>query len=151
MDTPKMRRREGLGILARGEALLERANRTPVLVGDVRPVCERCGGPSTLYRHELSRGTAVKAWCDRCDASALRNKTWIPTCLLRQAGVDIASLPEINASPSGPCEHCGDGAVLELHHWAPRKAFDDADDWPTSMLCGGCHRLWHSVMTGDDI
>ena len=33
-----------------------------------------------------------------------------------------------------PCHKCGSYAGTELHHWAPRHLFDDADDWPQSFL-----------------
>jgi hypothetical protein len=42
-----------------------------------------------------------------------------------------------------PCERCGSIDDVEVHHWAPRSIFDDADDWPTSWLCRPCHREWH--------
>jgi hypothetical protein len=44
-----------------------------------------------------------------------------------------------------PCERCGAEGANELHHWAPRHLFDDADGWPTSYLCKGCHVEWHRV------
>lgn len=31
----------------------------------------------------------------------------------------------------------------ELHHWAPRCLFADADQWPQSLLCLDHHREWH--------
>lgn len=43
------------------------------------------------------------------------------------------------------CTHCGRRGA-ELHHWAPRAIFNDADSWPMSWLCPDCHRLWHSTM-----
>jgi hypothetical protein len=47
------------------------------------------------------------------------------------------------------CERCGHPEV-ELHHWAPRALFDDADKWPTAHLCRTCHRRWH-VVTGTHV
>ena len=44
------------------------------------------------------------------------------------------------------CERCG-AVESELHHWAPRALFADAEDWPKSWLCPPCHRLWHRTMT----
>ncbi|MFN8147951.1 MAG: hypothetical protein U0R76_10845 [Candidatus Nanopelagicales bacterium] len=47
-----------------------------------------------------------------------------------------------------PCARCGTTTGTELHHWAPRNTFPDADDWPTSYLCRDCHRTWHRTMDG---
>lgn len=45
------------------------------------------------------------------------------------------------------CSRCGRRDVpLQVHHWAPRARFEDADDWPTSALCHDCHIAWHRVM-----
>lgn len=49
----------------------------------------------------------------------------------------------------GKCQRCGITTYLEEHHWAPWKYFEDADNWPKSMLCRACHEEWHQVMTGD--
>jgi hypothetical protein len=35
----------------------------------------------------------------------------------------------------------------ELHHWAPRALFPDADNWPQDYLCVKTHHpRWHKVM-----
>ena len=43
------------------------------------------------------------------------------------------------------CDRCGTRGV-EVHHWAPRAIFHDADSWPTANLCRRCHRQWHTAM-----
>lgn len=43
------------------------------------------------------------------------------------------------------CARCG-ASGTELHHWAPRHLFEDADQWPTSYLCNNCHKLWHDTI-----
>lgn len=45
------------------------------------------------------------------------------------------------------CARCGRKDAIEIHHWAPRHLFPDAENWPTSPLCPTCHRTWH-VTTG---
>lgn len=45
-----------------------------------------------------------------------------------------------------PCARCGATTGTELHHWAPRAIFNDADNWPQSPLCPTCHRTWHQAM-----
>lgn len=47
---------------------------------------------------------------------------------------------------SDPCARCGSTNGTQLHHWAPRAIFDDADHWPMSYLCPPCHRTWHQAM-----
>ena len=46
------------------------------------------------------------------------------------------------------CEHCGSLDGVELHHYAPRNTFPDADNWATGYLCRPCHHLWHRTMNG---
>ena len=46
------------------------------------------------------------------------------------------------------CEHCGSLDGVELHHYAPRNTFPDADNWATGHLCRPCHQLWHRTMNG---
>ena len=47
------------------------------------------------------------------------------------------------------CAKCNELTHVEDHHWAPRKYFDNADDWPKSKLCRKCHAEWHRKVTGD--
>ena len=45
------------------------------------------------------------------------------------------------------CEVCGKGEA-EKHHWSPRHLFgDEAERWPTAMLCRSCHQRWHKIVT----
>lgn len=48
--------------------------------------------------------------------------------------------------PELQCARCKSNDGVELHHWAPRALFVDADNWPTDYLCRTCHATWHSVM-----
>jgi hypothetical protein len=48
---------------------------------------------------------------------------------------------------STPCARCGSQDGVELHHWAPRHLFEDADKWPVSELCRPCHQRWHALVT----
>lgn len=47
---------------------------------------------------------------------------------------------------SEPCSRCRSTTGTQLHHWAPRAIFDDAELWPMSYLCPPCHRTWHTAM-----
>ena len=53
-----------------------------------------------------------------------------------------------NVDRSEPCARCGSTDGTELHHWAPRNTFPDANAWPTSYLCRDCHHAWHRTMDG---
>ena len=44
------------------------------------------------------------------------------------------------------CVVCGSNGA-QLHHWAPRHLFQDADQWPMSPLCVPCHTRWHDIVT----
>lgn len=62
---------------------------------------------------------------------------------------NIESLPvERDHRDGTTCERCGTSEGVEEHHWAPKAIFgwDIANTWPTSFLCPGCHRLWHSTL-----
>lgn len=48
-----------------------------------------------------------------------------------------------------PCVRCG-AFGTELHHFAPKALFGatEAELWPTTWLCSGCHNYWHRVIDG---
>ena len=47
---------------------------------------------------------------------------------------------------SEPCVVCGINGT-ELHHFAPRYLFENADSWPTAYLCKKHHEEWHNKVT----
>lgn len=63
------------------------------------------------------------------------------------ANIEADVVPLIAEHVANPCERCGSESGSELHHWAPRHLFDDADEWPQSYLCRDCHAEWHSTVT----
>lgn len=44
------------------------------------------------------------------------------------------------------CARCG-GRGTQLHHWAPKELFEDAEDWPQAYLCRIHHKEWHDKLT----
>ena len=46
----------------------------------------------------------------------------------------------------GECCVCGGDVRVQLHHFAPRALFEDADDWPQAYLCIECHMRWHVTL-----
>lgn len=45
-----------------------------------------------------------------------------------------------------PCKRCGERGT-QLHHWAPKELFEDAEDWPQDYLCKKHHQEWHDTIT----
>lgn len=106
--------------------------------------CPKCGF------HDWRVGTAITAsgstvhpyYCSGCGT---RTQLYERKETARRMGCSVKiSIPirEIRK-----CEVCGaEGA--EVHHWAPRSIFgDEAERWPTSLLCVPCHSKWHSLLT----
>lgn len=108
--------------------------------------CRQCGGwYGTLGRLITRNGhTQLRYVCDHCSTLQLQN---IPHATVD----DLAAIPIVKdhshrgAFNEGHCERCQQFADLDLHHWAPRSLFQDADDWPVALLCLDCHREWHHV------
>jgi hypothetical protein len=44
------------------------------------------------------------------------------------------------------CARCG-ARGTQLHHWAPKELFGDAEQWPQSYLCRIHHQEWHDKVT----
>lgn len=44
------------------------------------------------------------------------------------------------------CVRCG-ARGTQLHHWAPKELFEDAEQWPQSYLCRLHHQEWHDKVT----
>lgn len=68
------------------------------------------------------------------------------TAALPHGDIDLDSLPVLaDNRKATACAHCGSPDDIELHHFAPKHLFDDADRWPTAYLCRPCHQEWHRV------
>lgn len=89
---------------------------------------------------------AVYLVCDQCGKRPSRTGCNVPHALLMANGIDINSLPEKDDNSYVLCEVWGcDRPGAEIHHWAPKSVFADADNWPTSLLCRHHHSLWHKT------
>lgn len=109
---------------------------------------ETCKGK--LYRDAAANGTGrVRSWCMACNRPPNPRQPFIGKVTLAP-GV-FEGLPAWPGQEDAwrPCEVCGRVGPVELHHWAPRHLFKDADSWPTSHLCGPCHLRWHATVTPD--
>ena len=99
-------------------------------------------GTVEVVAHKVQNGAVhLRAYCSHC----LKLGNPIPHMQFSEDERALVRLYE--TSDPVACGHCGrtDRGVA-LHHWAPRKLFVDADEWPTSYLCEPCHRFWHGVI-----
>lgn len=111
--------------------------------------CPNCGkGPDwTLRKMVDSAGRERYPYvCQHCNARTRLFEKKAKAKKVLGADDEIIEMP---LREKAPCERCGKLELLEKHHWAPIKLFEDADQWPTSMLCRSCHEEWHSKVTGD--
>lgn len=104
-----------------------------------------------LFESETKSGARQFGWrCSICNQ--WQNKSgpgggfWISQDSLAKAGVDFDSLPFVPNPNLDRCIVCGERGA-ELHHWAPRSMFEDAEKWPKDYLCKSCHDRWHLVVT----
>ena len=66
--------------------------------------------------------------------------------LLQKRGYQIAFTILPTGLEDSICQVKGCGRTdIELHHFAPRSLFPDADNWPCLPLCVRCHKRWHDV------
>lgn len=102
---------------------------------------QACRHPVSIEAYIIVRNGAMqpKSLCLECGGvgGVYRGST-----LLDMAFEDRTS----NESENRPCARCGAAVGTELHHWAPRAIFSDAEMWPQDHLCVDCHRLWHRAM-----
>lgn len=103
-----------------------------------------CNG-HTYERVRIVGGNGDSFVFERCDRCFIRRDgpTWIS-----HQGLDLDLIPVIEDRrfEVPPCRRCG-ARGTELHHWAPRALFEDADIWPQDWLCRPCHTEWHQTMT----
>ena len=98
-----------------------------------------------IVTHVKGNGAyAFRLECQGCRMVDLRDIGHRLLSPYEMANAEVRRIGEPQACE--PCAHCGSAAGTELHHWAPRALFEDADEWPLSFLCRKCHMRWHRVM-----
>jgi len=99
-----------------------------------------CEHPTTLNGYIVVRNGAhqPKSFCVYCGS------VWGVT--KGSTILDIELENRVDSAFVHPCARCGSAAGAEMHHWAPRAVFADADWWPVDYLCRECHRFWHQAM-----
>lgn len=97
-------------------------------------VCSACGAIQTQY--------ASKKAADAC-AAANGALTRVQTKTEAKGRAETLGAQ----AEARQCEVCGAGHA-QRHHWAPWYLFgDEAERWPTSLLCQACHTRWHQLVT----
>ncbi len=101
-----------------------------------------CEHPFTVTGYIIKRngGVQVRTRCLRCNRE--------PRNSAPRRGSEYWDILLADLRDSSSCERCGSLDGVELHHYAPRNVFPDADQWATGYLCPECHRHWHRSMNG---
>jgi hypothetical protein len=101
--------------------------------------CPECGSKEWKIGKLIDSGGSVRyPWfCGLCGA---RSQLYV-----KKKEVLDSLVPLIADLRQHSCEVCGNFGA-QLHHWAPRSIFEDAEVWPKGYLCQPCHSRWHSVM-----
>jgi hypothetical protein len=110
--------------------------------------CRSLGHPEAYWcRRRVSNGDEhLSFWCETCERPVTRecygargaavSAHWLRDNLR----IEPAALPLLEREVRFRlCVRCGRTDACELHHVAPRAAFEDADSWPLIALCPSCH------------
>ena len=131
---------------------------TPPQVLSVDKTCDVCEifGHNEHHSRKMTRNgqSQIYASCTRCEYVSLI----LPHSLFTSEQIETMPIFRDNRCSacggngcelcvSTPCVRCRSYTAIEYHHWAPRHLFGDADEWPGSLLCRDCHRLWHATVT----
>lgn len=111
-------------------------------------LCKYCGTAGKVYKQRNGNGAyVVVERCPRCRCNTVPGKPF-----LNKAEYNLDALPLFDdyTKQSEPCSVKGcENRDTELHHFAPRSLFPDADNWLTGWLCKAHHALWHKLtLTG---
>lgn len=106
-------------------------------------VCPFCGGDLILWRQRNANGAEViVSRCCKCDRIPNSKQPFLPKA--DYPHWQEFPLYQDNTQFSEPCAVRGcNRRDTELHHFAPRHLFNNADDWTTAYLCSVHHREWH--------
>lgn len=117
-------------------------------------VCDRCGyrTPDIGPRKRIQANGSEKIyWAHLLPEPhpAQRNTPGISRALIASMGFDLSNIPIDVIDPKcqiGPqkcsVESC-ENTAIEMHHWAPKEIFFDADTWLVGPLCVQHHRRYH--------
>lgn len=95
-------------------------------------------GPISLEKRIIANGSIQVTAYD----SNGRYIQHVSQKIIPQVVFDALPIREDFTTKNPPCIVCGELGT-ELHHWAPRHIFDDADLWPKNYLCRSHHGEWH--------
>lgn len=108
--------------------------------------CCKCQGHNIKRVKNRTGNGAFQVFdlCLDCGANARGNALYLPHTKVG----DLQFIPLFNdyAAKNPSCVVCGKREGTELHHFAPRHIFADAEQWPQAYLCKDHHREWHIRM-----
>ena len=114
--------------------------------------CKSCNHDTTakLVRNVTASGTS-QVWyqCIFCHGNIGGvASAFVKHSELRDKNIDVETIQIVNdyRDQNRICFVCGE-PNCQLHHYAPRHLFDNADSWPTSYLCQKHHDEWHKKLT----
>jgi len=116
---------------------------------DLKLPCPNCGEEPEWILIKMIDSAGRVRYPYICKNCKKRTQLYEKKQIAKTVGVLNSENIYIKKRTEAPCEACGKYALLEQHHWAPHKLFEDSDRWPKSNLCRDCHEKWHQVMTGD--
>jgi len=104
--------------------------------------CKRCKLEMKIFAIILANGAKmIVEKCPKCGRNADENQPYLP---MRDYDWDKLPLYADYSLNSQPCCYKGcENKGTELHHFAPRALFSDADNWPQGFLCKKHHQIWH--------
>lgn len=111
--------------------------------------CYVDGHPNTNFFVWISPYSGHRAVVETCEDCGEKIGGHIGNRRLRALGKTRNDIPLANAGTETHeiCARCGSDQDVQLHHWAPKHLFNDADRWPQDYLCHDCHHMWHKVTT----
>lgn len=108
--------------------------------------CVQCGSNKTQrVKNRIGNGGyQVFDLCLACGENARGHAVYLPHSKVGK--LDLIPVHKDYAVQNQPCEVCGKREGTELHHFAPRHIFEDAEQWPQAYLCKAHHDEWHIRM-----
>ena len=108
-------------------------------------ICKTCNIDSQPFRYIFKNGAkAVTDRCPECMKCPNPNRAFLP---MREYDWNTLPLYKDDKDNCIPCSYIGcENKGTELHHFAPKQFFQDADNWPMNYLCKYHHDLWHKTI-----
>src|SRR5574343_282456 len=105
-------------------------------------ICKYCDVEGVVYAIIISSGAKVIGErCPKCGQNTIKGKPFLSKTDYVWESLPLLSDATASAEPCS-VKGCNNKGV-QLHHFAPRHLFNNADDWATGYLCQKHHEEWH--------